>query len=102
MASGSFAVSGTPLGGSFGFASSAIAIPGTGTVLRIVNLGPCHIAVAVGASGVTVTQGAGLIIASGATEYLTVAAGQFLAGVACGGPGNSSTVNLASGTLTLA
>ena len=39
------------LGGSFGFASSAIALPGTPSadaMLRVCNLGSCHIAVALG------------------------------------------------------
>jgi hypothetical protein len=97
MPQGSFAVSGAQ-GTSFGFASTTVPLPGTGTLLRVSNLGPCHVTVAVGASGVTVTQSTGLTILAGQTEWLTVTAGQYIAGVAAGGPGNASTVNLATGT----
>jgi len=97
MPQGNFLVSGAT-GTSFGFASTTVALPGSGTLLRVTNLGPCHITVAIGGSGVTVNQGNGLVIAAGQTEWLTVTAGQFIAGVAAGGPGNASTCNLATGT----
>lgn len=89
-------------GGSFGFASSRIAVPGGGAVLRIANLGPCHISVLLGDDTATVTQATGLVIMAGQVEYLTVASAGFVAGVAAGGPGNSSTVNLSTGALTAA
>ncbi len=87
-------------GTSFGFASKTIALPGAGSVLRVANLGPCHITVALGDDAVTVTQSTGLVIMAGGVEYLTVDAQTSIAGVAAGGPGNTSTVNLASGALT--
>ncbi len=97
----SFAPAGAA-GGNFGFASSRIAIStaGAGAVLRIVNLGPCHISVKLGDTTVTVTQSTGTVIAAGQTEYLTVGANTNIAGVAAGGPGNTSTVNLSTGAVT--
>lgn len=91
---------GTSQGGSFGFASSRIAVPaGAGTVLRVANLGPCHISVLLGDGTTTVSQSTGLVIMAGQVEYITTGGAAFLAGVAAGGPGNSSTVNLSTGTL---
>jgi hypothetical protein len=87
-------------GGNFGFSSSRIAVPGAGTVLRVANLGPNHIAVKLGDNTVTVTQSTGTVILAGQTEYFTVGSNTNIAGVSAGGPGNTSTVNLASGTLT--
>ena len=89
------------VGGSFGFASSAIALPGTpgsDACVRVYNAGPCHVAVALGSSTVTVTQSTGLLIGAGQTEFLTIGSATYIAGVACGGPGNSSTINIATGT----
>lgn len=90
------------IGGAFGFASSTIGLPGTlagDTIVRVVNQGPCHIAVKlVTTSGATINQSTGLVIPAGQTEYLTLSAGElFLAGCACGGPGNTSIVNIATG-----
>lgn len=89
------------IGTSFGFASSAVALPGTpasDAMVRVCNLGPCHIAVKLGTTNaVTVTQSTGLIIAAGQTVHLTIGANLWIAGVACGGPGNTSTANLATG-----
>lgn len=96
MASSSFAPAASQ-GGSFGFASTTMTLPGAGTVLRVANLGPCHISVAFGA---VVTGQTGLAILAGHVEYLTVPDGATqLAGFALGGPGQSSTVNLSSGVL---
>ncbi len=89
-------------GTSFGFASTNVPLPGAGAVLRIANLGPCHITVALGTAATTVNQSTGLTILAGHTEYLTVGAATNIAGVAAGGPGNSSTVNLATGALNAA
>lgn len=89
-------------GTSFGFASTNVALPGAGTVLRIANLGPCHITVKLGDGTTTVTQSTGMVILAGQTEYLTVSGSTNIAGVAAGGPGNSSTVNLSTGELTVA
>jgi hypothetical protein len=88
------------IGGSFGFASSTIALPGTpsaDSIVRVLNLGPCHIVVALGDSSVTVTQGNGVAIAAGRELYLTLGAATYIAGVAAGGPQNASTVNIATG-----
>lgn len=87
-------------GTSFGFASTNVALPGAGTVLRIANLGPCHITVKLGDGAASVTQSTGMVVMAGQTEYLTVGSNTNIAGVAAGGPGNSSTVNLSTGTLT--
>lgn len=87
-------------GGSFGFASTRIALTGGGAVLRVANLGPCHIAVKLGDNTVTVTQSTGLMVMAGQTEFLTVGANTNLAGVSVGGPGNASTVNLSTGAVT--
>lgn len=96
-----FAVDGA-IGTSFGFASTTVALPGTNvgtdTVLRVANLGPCHVTVKLGTGALTVNQSNGLVILAGETEYLAIPAGATLiAGVAAGGPGNASTVNLATG-----
>lgn len=89
------------VGTSFGFASSPVALPGTpanDAYVRVYNAGPCHIAVKLGlTNAVTVTQSTGLMVGAGETAYLTIGANLFIAGVACGGPGNTSTVNLATG-----
>jgi hypothetical protein len=88
-------------GTSFGFASTAVALPGVlagDTVLRVCNLGPCPIMVKLGTTGaVSVTSSTGLAIMPGNTVYLTLGANTFIAGVAAGGPGNASSVNLATG-----
>ena len=98
MPQGNFAVAGAQ-GTSFGFASTAVALPATGVLLRVANLGPCHITVALGTTNaVTVNQGNGLVILAGHTEWLTTGSNTFIAGVAAGGPGNASTVSLAVGT----
>ncbi len=98
----SFAVDGA-VGTSFGFSSTAILLPGTtlGTdnAVRVANLGPCHITVKLGTtSAVTVTQSTGITILAGQTEYLTLGSNTYIAGVSAGGPGNTSTVNLATGS----
>jgi hypothetical protein len=95
----SFAPAGSQ-GTSFGFASTNVALPGGGTVLRIANLGPCHITVKLGDGTATVSQSTGLTILAGQTEYLTVGGATNIAGVAAGGPGNASTVNLSTGAVT--
>jgi hypothetical protein len=88
-------------GTSFGFASTAVLLPGTpagDTVLRVANLGPNHISVKLGTSAaVTVSQSNGLVIMAGQVEYLTLGANTYIAGVAAGGPNNASSVNLATG-----
>jgi len=99
MPSGSFAPS-AAIGASFGFTSTNILLPGAGAVLRIANLGPCPVTVKLGDGTATVTQSTGLVVMAGQVEYLTVGANTNIAGVAAGGPGNTSTVNLSSGTLT--
>lgn len=90
------------IGTSFGFASTAVLLPGTpanDNYVRVTNLGPCHITVKLGTSNaVSVTQSTGLTVLAGQTEYLTVGANTYIAGVAAGGPGNASTVNLATGS----
>lgn len=89
------------IGGAFGFTSSRIVLPGTpgsDTSVRVCNAGPCHIAVKLGDNTVVVTQSTGLLILAGQSVYLTIGAATNIAGVACGGPGNSSTINLATGT----
>lgn len=98
----SFAVDGA-IGTSFGFASTPVALPGTtlstDNCVRVANLGPCHITVKLGtSSAVTVNQSNGICILAGHVEYLTLGTNTYIAGVAAGGPGNSSTVNLATGS----
>ena len=89
------------IGGSFGFSSSRIALPGTpasDAMVRVSNAGPNHIAVALGDDTVAVTQSTGLLILAGDTAYLTLSAGNTnIAGVACGGPQNASMVNITTG-----
>lgn len=90
-------------GTSFGFTSTAILLPGTtvGTdnYVRVANLGPCHITVKLGTtSAVVVTQSTGITIMAGTVEYLTLSGATYIAGVAAGGPGNTSVVSLATGT----
>jgi hypothetical protein len=98
MPQGNFAVAGAQ-GTSFGFASTAVALPAAGSLLRVTNLGPCHITVALGTTNaVTVSQSTGLTILAGQTEWLTATGFTFIAGVAAGGPGNASTVSLSVGT----
>lgn len=92
------------IGTSFGFASTAVALPGTApgsdAYVRVANLGPCHISVKLGTtSAVTVSQSTGLVVMAGQVEYINLPAGTlYIAGVAAGGPGNSSTVNLTTST----
>ena len=89
------------IGTSFGFTSSAVALPGTpgsDAMVRVCNLGPCHIAVALGTSNaITVTQSTGVVIPAGQVQYLTLAGATYIAGAAAGGPSNASTVNIATG-----
>jgi hypothetical protein len=86
-------------GTSFGFASTRIAVPGAGPTLRVANLGPCHISVAFGDDTIVVTQSTGVVVMAGHVEYFTLPVGGFVAGVAAGGPGNTSTVNLSTGAV---
>lgn len=98
----SFTIDGA-IGTSFGFASTAVLLPGT-TVstdasVRVANLGPCHVTVALGGSTVTVNQSNGLVVLAGQVQYIAIPAGAtYIAGVAAGGPGNASTVNLSTGS----
>lgn len=96
----SFAVD-AAVGASFGGTTSNVAVPGTpasDTILKVTNLGPCHIAIKLGASiAVVVTPSTGLIILAGQSVNLTLGANTFIAGIACGGSQSSSTVNIASG-----
>lgn len=88
----------TSVGTSFGQTSAAVLLPGTpasDSILKVTNLGPCHISVKMGTSNaVTVTINGGLIICAGQTEYLTLGANTYIAGVASGG---NSTVSLTTG-----
>lgn len=97
----SFAVDGA-VGTSFGFASTAVLLPGTtvatDNAVRVTNLGPCPVTVKLGNAAVTVTQSTGLTILAGDTVYLTIGTNTYIAGVSAGGPGNASTVNLATGS----
>jgi hypothetical protein len=89
------------INGSFGFASSAILLPGTpgsDACVRVTNMGPCPISIALGTSTVAVTQSTGLLVMAGQSLFLTLGTATYIAGVACGGPGNSSTVNVATGS----
>jgi hypothetical protein len=87
-------------GTSFGFSSTNLPLPtGGGAVLRVANLGPCHISIVLGGAGATVTQSTGVVVMAGQVEYFTVATQTNIAGVACGGPGNASTVNLSIGAV---
>ncbi len=95
----SFAVD-AAVGTNFGFASTTTALPGTpasDACVRVANLGPCHISVKLGIVSTTVTQSTGLVVMAGETVYLTIGAATHIAGAAAGGPGNTSTVNLATG-----
>jgi len=89
------------IGTSFGFSSTAVLLPGTpgnDAYVRVANLGPCHVAVKLGTtSAVSVTQSTGLMILAGHVEYLTLGANMYIAGCSAGGPGNASTVNIATG-----
>jgi hypothetical protein len=90
----------TSVGGAFLQASSAIALPGTlgsDSVVRVANLGPCHIAVALGSSSVTTTPSTGLVIPAGQVQYLALGTATYIAGVSCGGPSSASTVNITTG-----
>lgn len=87
-------------GTSFGFASTNVPLPagGSPTVVRVANLGPCHISILLGDNALTVTQSTGVVVMAGQVEYLVIPeGGTSIAGVAAGGPGNTSTVNLATG-----
>jgi hypothetical protein len=90
------------IGTSFGFASVAVALPGTpasDVMVRVCNLGPTPVAVKLGTTNaVTVTSSTGMVIAAGETVYITIGANLFIAGVACAGPNNASTVNLTTGS----
>jgi hypothetical protein len=88
-------------GTSFGSTSSTVALPGTpasDSMVRVCNLGPCHIAVKLGtASNIPVTSSNGMMILAGETVYLTLGANTFLGGVSAGGPSSASTVNITTG-----
>lgn len=89
------------IGGSFGFASSRIALPGTpgsDACVRVANLGPLHITVKLGDVTATVTQSTGLVVLAGTVQYISIGSATYIAGVSAGGPGNASTVNIATGT----
>lgn len=88
-------------GMSFGASSSAVALPGTpasDTVVRVANLGPCHLAVAFGNSAVTVASNTGCMILAGQTEFLALPSGAtYIAGISCGGQSSTTTVNVSTG-----
>jgi hypothetical protein len=91
----------TAAGTSFGATSSAVAlpgIPGSDLVVRICNLGPCHLACKLGGSGVTVTPSTGIVVLAGQVLVLALAGATYIAGVSCGGTGTASTVNIATGS----
>lgn len=89
------------IGTSFGSTSSAIALPGTpanDTQVRICNLGPCAVALALGTtSAVTVTPSTGIVIMPGDSLSLGIGSNTYIAGVSCGGPSTSTVVNLTTG-----
>ena len=88
-------------GTSFGATSSAVALPGTpgsDLVVRICNLGPCHLAVKLGGSTVTCTPSTGIVVLAGQVLVLAIAGNTYLAGVSCGGTGTASTANIATGS----
>lgn len=88
------------VGASFGSSSSAVALPGTlgsDTVVKVTNLGPCHLAVAFGSSGVTTTNSGGCVVPAGQTVYFGLGTATHMAGVSCGGPGTTTMVNVATG-----
>lgn len=89
------------VGGNFGFTSSRIVLStaGAGAILRLVNMGSCAVSVKLGDGTVTVTQSTGTVVMPGQTEYFTIGANTNIAGVAAGGPGNTSTVNLSTGAV---
>ena len=87
-------------GDSFGFASSAVELPGVGPVVRICNIGPCPISVLLGFSNAVTAQGAGLAVPAGGVEWLAREDATHIAGVALGGPSNASMVNIATGEIS--
>jgi hypothetical protein len=93
-------------GASFGSAASATALPGsslsTDTIVLVTNLGPCHVAVKLAATGAAaiagLTPSTGVVIPAGHQLALAIAAGQaFIGGVSCGGTGTGTTANIATG-----
>lgn len=97
----SFAVD-AAVGTSFGFTATNIALPGTvagDSIVRVANLGPCHVAVRLttSSSDVTVTPSTGIIVLAGGELWLTLGSNTRIEGVASGGPGMASTVNIATG-----
>jgi len=89
------------VGAAFGSASSPVLLPGTpsgDTVVRVANLGPCHLAVALGTTNaVTVTPSTGIVVLAGQVQYIGLGINTYIAGVSCGGPGSSAMVNIATG-----
>ena len=88
-------------GTSFGATSSAVLLPGTpgaDLTVRICNLGPCHVAIRLGGSTVTVTPSTGIVVLAGQVLVLALAGATYIAGVSCGGTGTASTVNIATGS----
>ncbi len=81
--------------------SSALALPGTpasDTVVLVTNLGPCHVAIKLGtSSAVTVTPSTGLVVLAGREAYLGMTGFTHIAMACAGGPGTSSTLNIATG-----
>ena len=89
------------IGGAFSSQSTTILLPGTpasDACVRICNLGPFHITVALGNNTATVTPSTGISIPAGTVQYLTIGTATHIAGVAAGGPQSCSTVNIATGS----
>jgi hypothetical protein len=91
----------TSVGTSFGAASSNILLPGTpasDSIVKVVNLGPYHIAVKLGTTNAVVaTNNGAQVIPAGATQNFTLGSNLYIAGIALGGPGSASTVNITTG-----
>jgi hypothetical protein len=89
----------TSVGTSFGATSSRIALPGTpgsDTLVRIVNLGPNTISVALGGNTVVATT-QNLAIIPGQEIFLVIGAATYIAGIAHGSVGMGSTTNITTG-----
>ena len=87
------------VGTSFGAASSNVALPGTpasDSLVRVANLGPNPISVALGGSTVVAAL-ADLVIFPGQVMYLTMAGETYIAGIAHGCLGMGSTTNVVTG-----
>ena len=96
-----FTVDGT-IGTSFGATSSRIALPGanvgtTDTLVRIVNLGPNTVSIALGDVTVVAATHTSLAIIPGQEFFLTIGAATYVAGIAHGSVGMGSTVNISTG-----